>query len=120
MAYDPTHSNVDDVLKKLDKADDEERERILNIERNGKARVGILSAYGIDPAERVDPTGRVLYPWEVSPENQVVMVVVEETPEQQEAREQQAELDQQDPQPAVTPAGVGEADPGVADATVTV
>jgi len=49
----------------------------------------------IDPVERTDADGRVLYPWEVSPEAQVVPVQVDEAPEARAAREAQAEYDDQ-------------------------
>lgn len=115
--FDPSTANVDEVLKKLDKADDDERQRILDAERKGKARVSILEEYGIDPNERTDASGRVLYPWEVSPEDQVHPVEVDETDEQRKAREAQAEFDAKaeaaapraDEQQGGTAAGVGAA-----------
>lgn len=91
--FDPSTAGVDEVLKKLEKANDQERQRILAAERAGKARVTILEEYGIDPDERADAAGRVLYPWEVAPEDQVVPVEVDETDEARAAREAQAEFD---------------------------
>lgn len=93
--FDPSTANVDDVLKKLDKADEQERTRILNAERSGKARKSVLEPYGIDPDARVDAEGRSLYPWEVSPEEAVQRVVVEESDEERTAREARAEYDEQ-------------------------
>ena len=40
--FDPNTKTVADVLAYLDKADDDERERVLTVERNGQARKGIL------------------------------------------------------------------------------
>lgn len=41
--YDPAEHNVEDVLKHLSELDDDdERGRILDAERDGKARAGIL------------------------------------------------------------------------------
>src|SRR5690606_37477901 len=91
--FDPSAANVDEVLKKLEKADDKERERILAAERGGKARKSVLEEYGIDPDARTDAAGRVLYPWEVSPDAAVKRVEVEESDEERKARERQAELD---------------------------
>jgi len=92
--FDPSTATVDEVLKKLEKADAEERDRILNAERAGKARVTILEPHGIDPDARVDVSGRVLYPWEVAPEEQTFAVQVDETPEARKAREAQIEFDE--------------------------
>ena len=91
--FDPSTANVDEVLKKLEKASDLERQRILTAERGGKARRSILEEYGIDPDQRADGAGRVLYPWEVAPEDHVVPVQVDETDEARAAREAQAEFD---------------------------
>jgi hypothetical protein len=125
--YDPSNDDVDTVLKKLGKAKAQEQKQILAAERAGKARKGILEPYGIDPDERVDATGRVLYPWEANPVDQ--QVEVEESPEARKAREAQAEVDQQvaaaaaanagDEQGGVTAAGVGTAAAGVATAPAT-
>lgn len=113
--FDPSNASVDQVLAKLEKADAEEQQRILNIERTGKKRVTILEPYGIDPSERVDADGRVLYPWEVDPADEVRPVQVEETKEQKDARIAQLEFDEKvaaaapggDEQGGVTAAGVG-------------
>lgn len=43
--YDPGAHDVNDVNAYLETADDEERERVLEAERNGKARKGILTQY---------------------------------------------------------------------------
>lgn len=110
--FDPSSANVDEVLKKLEKADDNERQRILAAERKGKARVSVLEAYGVDPDERTDESGRVLYPWEVSPEEHVQPVVVDESQEARQAREAQAEFDQQVEKAAPDEQGGGTA-PGV-------
>lgn len=67
--YDPSTGTVDEVLKKLDKASGTERQRILAAEQSGKRRSTILDAHGVDPEQRTDASGRVLYPWEVSPED---------------------------------------------------
>jgi hypothetical protein len=91
--FDPSTATVDEVLKKLEKANDQERQRILNAERGGKARVTILEEYGIDPDQRADAAGRALYPWEVAPADHVVPVQVDETAEMRKAREAQAEFD---------------------------
>jgi hypothetical protein len=93
--FDPSTAKVGEVLSKLEKADEQERTRILNAERAGQARKTILEAYGIDPDERADAEGRVLYPWEVSPEDSVLRVPVEEDDEARAAREAQAEYDAQ-------------------------
>lgn len=58
------------MAEKLEKA--EERNYAPAVERVDKVRA-------TTPDERTDATGRVLYPWEVSPKEQVVMVQVEET-----------------------------------------
>ena len=115
--FDPSTANVDEVLKKLEKADDEERQRILDAERGGKARKSILEEYGIDPDVRVDAAGRALYPWEVAPEDEVRAVTVDESDEEREAREAQAEFDRKvaaaapavDEQGGGTPLGAGTA-----------
>lgn len=91
--FDPSTAKVDEVLKKLEKADEQERTRILNAERAGQARKTILEEYGIDPDARVDSAGRTLYPWEVKPEEEVRRIEVEETDEQRKAREAKAEYD---------------------------
>lgn len=114
--FNPSDAGVEDVLKKLDKADEEERQRILTAERNGKKRKTILEAYGVDPDERVDSTGRTLYPWEVAPEEQTFAVEVEEDDEARKAREAQAEQDQKvaaaTDQGGSNPAGTGVAPAG--------
>lgn len=92
--FDPSTANVDDVLKKLDKADEQERQRILKAERSGKNRKSVLEPYGVDPDQRADAEGRALYPWEVSPDEAVQRVVVEETEEERKAREAQAAYDE--------------------------
>lgn len=123
--FDPNTASVEDVLKKLDKADEAERQRILRAEQGGKSRKTILEPYGIDPDARVDAAGRVLYPWEVDPEDAVVMVEPEEDDEARAAREAQAKFDEQvaaaapgvDEQGGGTAAGVGVAATGVAGAT---
>ena len=123
--FDPSTASVEAVQKKLEKADEAERQRILNAERGGKNRKTILEPYGIDPDARVDATGRVLYPWEVAPEDEVRPVEVEETEEERKAREAQAEWDAKveaaaptgfDEQQGGTAGGVGVADAGVAGA----
>lgn len=125
--YDPNDGTVDEVLKKLEKASPDEQKRILAAERTGKARTTILEAYGVDPNERVDATGRVLYPWEVASEEQVTPVKVEESKEAAKARQAQAEFDDQaaaaaaanaggSEQGAVTAPGTGVAAAGVATA----
>jgi len=120
--FDPSDASVDEVLKKLDKADEAERQRILGAERAGKKRKTILEPYGIDSDARTDSAGRVLYPWEVDPEDAVVMVEPEEDAEARAAREAQLDFDKQvaaaapvvDEQSGGTAAGVGVADAGVA------
>lgn len=123
--FDPSAANVDEVLKKLEKADEQERTRILNAERKGKARTTILDAYNVDPDERTDASGRVLYPWEMEPANHVHHVQVEETEEQRKEREARAEFDARversaptgvDEQQGGTAAGVGVSAPAVAPA----
>lgn len=42
--FDPTTHTVADVTAYLEKADDDERERVLALERAGKARVGVLGS----------------------------------------------------------------------------
>ena len=112
--FDPNEKTVDEVLKQLEKADSEERQRILNEERQGKARKTILEEYGVDPNERVDATGRVMYPWEAAGEQRADHdQQPEETPEQRKAREEQAATDARvaaaTPQGATDPAGTGTA-----------
>ena len=120
--FDPTHSDVDTVLKKLDKADADERSRILAAEVNGKKRKTVLEKYGIDADARYDASGRKLYPWEVTGRD---MADAErhpvETDEQREAREAQAKLDESvaaTDQLGGDPAGTGTAP--AADAGTTV
>lgn len=93
--FDPTHADVDTVLKKLDKADADERSRILAAEAGGKKRKTILEKYGIDSDARFDPSGRQLYPWEVTGD-QLADAGREptETDEQRAAREAQAAYDE--------------------------
>lgn len=50
-AYDPGEHTVEEVLKHLDGADDAERDRIFEAEKDGKARVGILDQAPFDPTE---------------------------------------------------------------------
>ena len=116
--FDPSNENVDAVLKKLEKADEQERTRILNAERSGKARKSVLEEYGVDPDARADADGRVLYPWEVKPEEAVQRVVVEETDEDRKMRETQAEYDRQvaGDRPAIDEQGGG-SPLGAADTT---
>lgn len=115
--FDPSNANKDEVLEKLEAADEQERKRILTAERSGKKRKSILEAYGVDPDERVDANGDALYPWEVDPSDQVVAVQVDETEEQTRARQQRAEADEAaaTEQPAGDPAGTGSA-PGAGTA----
>lgn len=126
--YDPNDHKAQDVLKQLEKSSPEEQQQILAAERGGQARVTILEAYGIDPDERVDASGRVLYPWEVKGDDQVVAVKVDEDAEARKAREAQAEFDEKvaaaaptgfDEQQGGTAAGVGVAAGGVATAPAT-
>lgn len=114
--FDPNENTVDEVVKHLEKADEDERARVVAAERKGKNRKGVLEAAGVDANQRTDATGRVLYPWEVDPEDQVRPVQVEETDEARQAREAQLEVDQQvaGSQGGVTPAGSGSAAGGVA------
>lgn len=42
--FDPADHNVEDVLAHLEKADDDERDRVLAAERAGKARKGVLGS----------------------------------------------------------------------------
>jgi hypothetical protein len=112
--FDPSEKTVDEVLAKLEKADSEERQRILNEERQGKARKTILEEYGVDPDERVDAAGRVMYPWEATGEQRADFDrQPEETAEERKAREEQAAADARvaaaSPQAGVTPAGTGTA-----------
>lgn len=113
MAFDPNDANLDEVLAKLEKADDQERNRILALEQQGKRRKTILEEYGIDPDQRVDSTGRVLYPWEVDADQQVRVRQPEEDAEARKARELQAEQDQRvaaaSPQGGSNPPGTGAA-----------
>lgn len=120
--FKPEEHSVDEVKKRLEKADQEEREQILNAELQGKARKTVLEPHGVDPDERRDAAGRVLNPWEVDPADQVTPVVVDETDEQRAAREAQAEQDAQAAveQPAETPAGSGSAADGEAGPAETV
>lgn len=121
--FDPGTANVDEVLKKLEKADEQERQRILAAEKKGKARSTVLNAYGMDPDERTDAHGRTLYPWEVEAKDEVRPVQVRETAQARRAREAQAEFDAKvekaapslDEQKGGTPAGVGTPAAGVAD-----
>lgn len=113
--FDPSSATVPEVLKKLEKADDAERDRILSAEIGGKQRSTILSEYGIDSDTRMDASGRTLYPWEVAPTEQVQQVVVEESEEARKYREGQQALQEAaekaqptvDEQGGVTPAGTG-------------
>lgn len=126
--FDPSDASVDEVQAKLEKAKPEERDRILAAERSGKARKTILEPYGIDPNERVDDTGRVLYPWEVTGDQMAdADQHPEETDEQRKAREAQAEQDAKaaaahgstGDQGGVTPAGSGTATGGAGAAATT-
>jgi len=124
--FDPSEKGVDEVLKRLDRADREERDRILAAEagEGGKRRKTILEKYGIDPDARFDATGRQLYPWEVTGAD---MADADrhptETDAQRKAREAQAEQDAtvaSTPQLGSSPAGSGvapAADAGTAGTT---
>lgn len=48
--YDPAEHNVADVVAYLEGVDDDERDRVLDLERDGKARKGILEADAPDEA----------------------------------------------------------------------
>ena len=119
--FDPTEAKADEVKAKLEKADADERARIVAAERQGKARKSVLEAAGVDPSVRTDASGRELYPWEVSPENQVRVVDPEESADEQAAREAQAEADARvaaaSPQGGTTPADSGTTAGGTAGAT---
>lgn len=123
--FDPNDATVEEVQAKLAKANDSERDRILAAERNGKARKTILEEYGIDPDERVDATGRVLYPWEVTGDQLAdADRHPEETEEQRKAREAQVEQDAKvaaasSAGSGVTPAGSGSPGPAPASTTST-
>lgn len=94
MAYDPSEHDVAEVNAKLEKASDSERQAILRAEQGGKKRKTILEPNGLDADARVDDSGRTLYPWEVSPEDHVYAVTVDEDPEALKARKLLAERDE--------------------------
>lgn len=123
--FDPSSASAESVQKKLEKADEAERQRILSAELAGKKRKTVLEPYGIDSDARTDGAGRVLYPWEVEAKDEVRPVQVDETPEERKAREAQREFDAQveaaaptgfDEQGGDTAGGVGVAAGGVATA----
>lgn len=125
--FDPNDATVEEVQAKLAKATDAERDRILAAERGGKSRKTILEEYGIDPDERTDATGRVLYPWEVTGDDMAdADRHPDETDEQRKAREAQAEQDRRVSaaagsgggveQGGATPAGSGSPAPAPAPA----
>jgi len=112
--FDPSENSVEEVLEKLERVGGSERDRILAEERAGKNRKTILEPYGIDPAERVDPTGRTLYPWEVTGDDMAdANRVLTESDEARAAREAQLEQDQlvASQQGAGDPPGTGVAPP---------
>lgn len=49
--FDPADQTVDEVLAHLESADEDERNRVFDAERAGKARVGILEKAPFDPSE---------------------------------------------------------------------
>ena len=110
--FDPSSAGVDAVLEKLEKADAEERQRILAAEVSGKKRKTVLEAYGIDPDARYDESGRQLYPWEVTGKDMAdADRHPQETEEQRQAREDQLAYDQKvaTEQLGSSPAGTGTA-----------
>lgn len=64
--FDPSDESVATVLEELESVDRTERNRILTAEKTGKKRKTVLEPYGIDADANYDPSGRTLYPWEVS------------------------------------------------------
>lgn len=96
--FNPDDKNLDEVLAHLEKADADERERVLNAELAGKGRKTVLEKYGIDPNERRDAAGRPLYAHEVDPKEQTFAVEVSEDAEAGAGVEEQ---------PAPSAAGAG-------------
>lgn len=91
--FNPTEQSAAEVQKHLEKSDADEVQRVLAAELAGKKRKTVLEAWGVDPNERRDATGRVLNPWEVSPADQIVQVVIDESDEDRRLREAQNEAD---------------------------
>lgn len=110
--FDPTEKSAEEVKAYLEKADKEERDRVVAAERSGKRRKTVLEAGGVDPNERTDRQGRPLYEWELEPGEHLV---VAEPAEVDEAEAEEAEqVAGASPQGGTTPAGSGSAAGGVA------
>lgn len=65
--FNPEEHKVDEVKEYLESADEDERRRVAAAEQSGKGRKSVLEAAGVDPAVRMDASGRILNPWEVTP-----------------------------------------------------
>lgn len=51
VVFDPSDHSIEEVMKYLAEADDDERARVLALETSGKARKGILGENGDDHVE---------------------------------------------------------------------
>lgn len=65
--FNPTEHSADEVKAVLAEADEAEKARIAGAESAGKARKSVLAEADVKEGERLDSSGRRLFPWEVVP-----------------------------------------------------
>lgn len=68
--YNPDEHKAADVVEKLEGASEEDKNKIVAAELQGKQRKSVLEAAGVDAGARMDASGRVLGDHEVLPEDQ--------------------------------------------------
>lgn len=65
--FDPSQHTADEVVAEMQTADPDEKNRIAGAEAAGKARKSVLAEADVKEGERLDASGRRLFPWEVVP-----------------------------------------------------
>lgn len=65
--FDPSEHTAAEVKAELAEATEEEKLAIAGAEAAGKARKSVLAEAGVKEGERLDSSGRRLFPWEVVP-----------------------------------------------------
>lgn len=66
-AFDPSAHKAPEVVAELEGASEDEARRIAAAELADKGRKSVLAAAGLDEHTRLDASGRILLPHEVSP-----------------------------------------------------
>lgn len=65
--FDPADHTAAEVKAELAEATEEEKAAIAGAEAAGKNRKSVLAEAGVKEGERLDSSGRRLFPWEVVP-----------------------------------------------------